>query len=181
MGQRRFEESEAVIVPLVGTEPDDAARERLADAVAQALGHGLGRVDRALGILESIERDVTDPATEALVQCHRATLLVFGARFDEAAELGMGALSSVSDDSIVVRSLSPVGTSLVMSGRIDEALHQVDQMRALAWVDAQVGLTSSAIDQLWVAADLAAARGHMQPPFLQATPSPWRQLPRLLR
>ena len=63
-----------------------------------------------------------DPATEALVQCHRATLLVFGARFDEAAELGMGALSSVNDDSIVVRSLSPVGTSLVMSGRINEAL-----------------------------------------------------------
>ena len=296
MGQRRFEESEAVIVPLVGTEPDDAARERLADAVAVALGHGLGRVDEAIGILESIERDVTDPATEALVQCHRATLLVFGGRFDEAAELGMGALSSVNDDSIVVRSLAPVGTSLVMSGRINEALalgegalepalrvrdrlprapvwaisaritalffagrpdeslrlldmaqearanlsmqvmaaaavyrgrillslgkprtaarflndaaatlshfsmaiesswclaliaealallgrheeakaaaaeavalrrpaivvHQVDQMRALAWTDAQVGHTSSAIDQLWAAADLAAAQG----------------------
>jgi DNA-binding CsgD family transcriptional regulator len=296
MGQRRFEESEAVIVPLVGTEPDDAARERLADAVAQVLGHGLGRVDRALGILESIERDVTDPAIEALVQCHRATLLVFGARFEEAAELGVGALSSVHDDSIVVRSLSAVGTSLVMSGRLNEALalteaalepalrvrdrlprapvwavsaritslffagrpdeslrlldmtqeaganlsmqvmagaaayrgrillslgkpraaarflngaaatlrkfsipvesswclalmaealallgrheeaktaaaeavtlrrpaivvHQVDEMRALAWTDAQVGVTSSAIDQLWAAADLAAARG----------------------
>jgi DNA-binding NarL/FixJ family response regulator len=296
MGQRRFEESEAVIVTLVGTEPDDDARERLADAAAQVLGHGLGRVDKALGILESIERDVTDPATAALVRCHRATLLVFGARFDEAAELGMEALSSVNDDRIVVRSLSPVGTSLVMSGRINEALaltegalepalrvrdrlprapvwaasaritslffagrpdeslrlldmaqearanlpmqvlaaaaayrgrillslgkpraaarclndaaatlrnfsisvesswcfaliaealallgrheeakaaaaeavalrrpeivvHQVDQMRALAWVDAQAGLTSSAIDQLWAAADLAAARG----------------------
>ena len=32
-------------------------------------------------------------------------------------------------------------------------------MRALAWTDAQVGHTSSAIDQLWAAADLAAAQG----------------------
>jgi DNA-binding CsgD family transcriptional regulator/tetratricopeptide (TPR) repeat protein len=122
VGQRRLEEAKAVIVPLIGTEPDDAARELLADAVAQALGHGLGLVDEAIGIMESIERDVTDAATRALVQCHRATLLVFGGRFEEAAELGIVALKSAKDDSIFVRSLAPVGTSLVMNGRINEAL-----------------------------------------------------------
>jgi len=296
LGQRRFEETEAVLVPLIGTEPNDAAREGLADSIAQALGHGLGRIDEAIEILESIERDVTDPATAALIQCHRAALLLFGARFDEAATLGTVALSSVKDDSILLRALAPVGSSLVMSGRINEALalgegalesalrvrdrlpralgwaissrvtalffagrpdeslelldmaqtarsnvstqlmaganvyrgrillalgkprtaarllndaaatfrdfsvaveiswclaliaeafallgryeeakaaaaeavalrrpaivvNQVDQMRALAWIDAQVGLTSSAIEQLWIAADLAATRG----------------------
>jgi len=296
IGQRRYKEAKDVLVPLVGTEPNDAARERLADTVAMAVGTGLGQVSDAIGILESIEHDVTDTATVALLQCHRATLLAFGARFDEAAQLGLAALSSVKDDRTLVRSLAPVGTSLVMNGRINEALalgegaldtamrvrdrlprapswaitsrvtalffagriddalglldmvqgarsngsnhmvagadlyrgrvllflgkprtaarflndadatfrnfsvafapgwcltlmaealallgrhdeakeaaaesgalsqpevlaYQVDQMRALAWVDALQGLTSSAIDQLYAAADLAAARG----------------------
>jgi len=120
--QSRFEEAELVLVPLVGREPNDASRELLADIVLRLIGLRLGRVDEALEVSKSIERNVGDPKVRALIQCHRATLLAFAARFAEAAELGMEALRSIDDESIRVRSLSSVGTSLVMSGRIDEAL-----------------------------------------------------------
>ena len=111
-----------MLLPLVGVEPNDDDRERLADTLALAVFHGLGRVDEALAIVERIEGDVTDPAIVALLQCHRATLLAFGARFTEAAQLGAKALNSVNDDTTRVRSLTSVGISLVMAGRIDEAL-----------------------------------------------------------
>jgi DNA-binding NarL/FixJ family response regulator len=122
VGQNRFVEAEYVLAPLVGIEPSDAARERLGDTLIQAVGYGLGRIDDALAVLESIKRNVTDPKVAALVQCHGATLLAYGARFAEAAEVGTVALSSVDDEAIRVRSLTSVGIGLVMSGRIDEAL-----------------------------------------------------------
>ena len=88
-----------MLLPLVGAEPDDDDRERLADTLAiGSVFYGLGRVDEALDIVERIEGDVTDPADPALLQCHRATLLAFGARFAEAAELGAEALNSVNDE-----------------------------------------------------------------------------------
>jgi ATP/maltotriose-dependent transcriptional regulator MalT len=120
--QNRFEESSAVLLALVGSEHNDDDRERLADTLAMAVFYGLGRVDEALDLLQQIEGGVTDPAIVALMQCHRATLLAFGARFTEAAQLGAKALNSVNDDTTRVRSLSSVGVSLVMAGRIDEAL-----------------------------------------------------------
>jgi DNA-binding CsgD family transcriptional regulator/tetratricopeptide (TPR) repeat protein len=120
--QNRFEESSTVLRALVGEEANDDDRERLADALALAVFHGLGRVDEALDVVKRIEDDVTDPAIVALLQCHRATLLAFGARFAEAAQLGANALNSVNDDTTRVRSLTSVGVSLVMAGRIDEAL-----------------------------------------------------------
>ena len=120
--QNRFEESSSVLLPLVEAESDDDDRERLADALAMAVFHGLGRVDEALALVKRIEGYVIDPAIVALLQCHRATLLAFGGRFAEAAELGAEALKSVNDDTTRVRSLSSVGISLIMAGRIDEAL-----------------------------------------------------------
>ncbi len=38
---------------------------------------------------------------------------------------------------------------------------EADERRALAWVDAQDGRISSAVDQLWAGADLAASRGQL--------------------
>ena len=116
LGQSRFEEAETVLVPLVGNEPNDKARENLSDAISGTVGHGLGRVDEALNLLQSIEHTATDPSVTALLRCHRATLLAFGARFTEAAELGMAALESVEDEAVRVRSLGSVGSSLVMGG-----------------------------------------------------------------
>ena len=65
---------------------------------------------------------MTDPAVKALLQAHRATLLSYGARFGQAAELGAAALESVNDERVRVRSLTSVGISMVMAGRIDDAL-----------------------------------------------------------
>jgi len=121
-GQQRFEDAQVVLTRLVGAEPDDPARERLADSILEVVGYDLGRVDEALEVAEVLEQSVTDPTVRALMQCHRATLLAFAARFGDAADLGMVALRSVDDESIRIRSLSSVGISLVMSGRIDEAL-----------------------------------------------------------
>jgi ATP/maltotriose-dependent transcriptional regulator MalT len=144
--QNRFEESARVLMPLIGSESDDDDRERLADTLAMAVFYGLGRVDEALDLVKRIEDDVADPAIVALLQCHRATLLAFGARFTEAAELGAQALNSTTDDIVRVRSLTSVGISLVMAGRIDDALalnegtleaaiRLQDRLpRALAWV-----------------------------------------------
>ncbi len=146
LGQNRFEETVAALSPLLGTEPSDADRERLADTMTRALGYGLGRLDEGLEVLERIERDVTDSAIAALLQGHRATLLAFGARFAEAAELGLAALASADNDTTRVRSLSSIGASLMMAGRIDEALALSDGTletalrlrdrlpRALSWV-----------------------------------------------
>ena len=39
------------------------------------------------------------------------------------------------------------------------AIFQADQLRAMAWVDAETGHLSASIERLWSAADLAAGRG----------------------
>ena len=122
LGQGRLDEAAHVLTPLIGSESNDADRERLADNIALNMGYGLDNVDETMAILCSIEQDVTDPVVKALIQCHRATLLAFAARFPESADLGMVALTSVDDDAIRVRSLTSVSISLVMVGRIEEAL-----------------------------------------------------------
>ena len=61
MHQRRFEEAVELLTPLVGHEPDDNARERLADGVSLAMGHGLGRVDDALALMSEIENSADQP------------------------------------------------------------------------------------------------------------------------
>jgi DNA-binding CsgD family transcriptional regulator len=122
LGQGRMEETESVLTPLLGTESSDADRERLADTLSQAVGFGRGRISEALTILESVERTVTDAGIRALLQGQRATFLVFASRFAEAAELGLIALDSVKDEAVRLRSLAWLGASLVMSGRVDEAL-----------------------------------------------------------
>ena len=50
-------------------------------------------------------------------------------------------------------------TEAVILDRSEIQAYRPDQLRALAWVDAQSGRISSATDQLWAAADLAASRG----------------------
>jgi DNA-binding NarL/FixJ family response regulator len=121
-GQNRFEESEAVLTPLLGKEGSDVDRERLADTLSQAVGFGLGRIGAAVRVLESVEHDVTDPVVQRILQGQRATFLTFAAGFAEAAALGTAALDSVKDEAVRLRSLASVGGSLVMSGRTDEAL-----------------------------------------------------------
>lgn len=121
-GQNRLEEAEAVLVSLVGAEPSDADRECLADMIAQTVGFGLDRVDEALQLLESMEVSVGDVVAKALLRAQRASLLAHGARFAEAADLGAAAMKSVGDEGVRLRSLSSVGGSLMMAGRIDEAL-----------------------------------------------------------
>ena len=59
--QHRFEEAAELLAPLVGHEPDDDARERLADGLALAMGHGLGRVDDALALMAEIESSAVEP------------------------------------------------------------------------------------------------------------------------
>ena len=54
--QNRFDEAAGLLTPLVGSEPDDNARERLADGLSLAMGHGLGRVDDALALMTEVER-----------------------------------------------------------------------------------------------------------------------------
>jgi DNA-binding NarL/FixJ family response regulator len=133
LGQSRFDEAEAALAPLVGNEPNDTARERLADAVLLTLGFGLGRIDDTLWALERIERDASDHVVKAILRCQRAALLAFGARFTEAAELGLAALDSVDDESVRLRSITSVGTSLVMAGRIEEALTLNDAALEPSW------------------------------------------------
>ena len=120
--QRRFEEAVELLTPLVGHEPDDNARERLADGVSLAMGHGLGRVDDALALMIEIENSATSLTTRLLIQCHRAHLLAFFCQYPEAIELGMSAMQVVDDDRIFVRSLTSVASSLVMIGRSEDAL-----------------------------------------------------------
>ena len=120
--QNRFEGAAALLTPLVGSEPDDSARERLADALALAMGHGLGRVDDALGLMTEVERSTASPKTRALIQCHRSSLNAFFCRYGEAIELGMSAVRADEDDGVFVRALTSVASSLVMVGKTEEAL-----------------------------------------------------------
>ncbi len=133
IGQNRFEDAAQVLVPLVpGRELSDQDRERLADGVSQAVGFGLGRIDDAEQAMAAVAEALIDPELRALVLCHRANLFAFHCRYAEAAELGSGALKLTSEDSVRVRALTSVGTSLVMSGRTGEALELVDGVLPIA-------------------------------------------------
>ncbi len=120
--RHRFDEAVERLASLVGNEPDDNARERLADGLALAMGHGLGQVENALALMAEIEDSVLDLTTRLLIQCHRANLLAFFCQYAEAIELGMSAMRADGDDRIVARSLTSVASSLVMIGKTEEAL-----------------------------------------------------------
>ena len=120
--QQRFAEAAERLAPLVGSEPDDSARERLADGVALAMAHGLGRVDDALALMTEIENSAVGPRARALIRCHRATIHAFVCQYHEAIELGMSAIGAGDDDRVFVRSLTSVASSLVMIGKTNDAL-----------------------------------------------------------
>jgi DNA-binding CsgD family transcriptional regulator/tetratricopeptide (TPR) repeat protein len=122
LSQHRLNEAAEFLPSLVGSEPDDQARERLADALSLALGLGQDRVDDALDLMTQIEQAALSPTTRALIQGHRATLLAFVCDYEAAIELGMNAIRTSDDDRVFVRSLAPVASSLVMVGKIEEAL-----------------------------------------------------------
>jgi ATP/maltotriose-dependent transcriptional regulator MalT len=122
----RPEEAAELLPPLVGNEPDDDARERLADALSLTLGTSLGRVEDASALMADIECSAISPTTRLLIQCHRAHLHAFFCQYSEAIELGMDAMQAVDDDRIFVRSLTSVASSLVMIGRTDDALLLTD-------------------------------------------------------
>jgi DNA-binding CsgD family transcriptional regulator len=120
--QHRFEEAVELLTSLVGQEPNDNARERLADGVSLAMGHGLGRVDDAVALMIEIENSAASLTTRLLIQCHRAHLHAFFCQYAEAIELGMNAMQVADDDRVFVRSLTSVASSLVMIGRSEDAL-----------------------------------------------------------
>jgi DNA-binding CsgD family transcriptional regulator/tetratricopeptide (TPR) repeat protein len=122
LSQSRFDEAAEILVPLIGSEPDDPARERLADGLSNAMGLGLGHVEDALRLITEIERSVVGPAARSLIQCHRATLHAFFCQYEEAIELGMSAMRTDDDDRVFVRSLPAVASSLVMIGKTTDAL-----------------------------------------------------------
>jgi DNA-binding NarL/FixJ family response regulator len=114
----------------------------------------------------------------AAAAAYRGRILLSLGKPRAAARYLNGAAATLRKFSIAVESswcLALMAEALALLGRHEEAkaaaaeavalrrpaivIHQVDEMRALAWTDAQVGVTSSAIDQLWAAADLADARG----------------------
>jgi DNA-binding CsgD family transcriptional regulator/tetratricopeptide (TPR) repeat protein len=133
IGQARYEDAVEVLLSILATpEVDDSDLERLADAIAQAVGHGLGRIDDAGKFIAMIEGNVTDPEISALIRCHRANLLAFHCRYLEAAELGSEALRCTANDTVRLRALTSVGTSLVMAGRTDEVLDLTDSALPMA-------------------------------------------------
>jgi DNA-binding CsgD family transcriptional regulator/tetratricopeptide (TPR) repeat protein len=120
--RHRFDEAVERLASLVGNEPDDNSRERLADGLALAMGHGLGQVENALALMAEIEDSALDVTTRLLIQCHRANLLAFFCQYAEAIELGRSAMRADGDDRIVARSLTSVASSLVMIGKTEDAL-----------------------------------------------------------
>ncbi len=131
--QQRFDTAAELLAPLVGSEPDDIARESLADALALAMGHGQGRVDEALSLMVEIEESTVDATARALIECHRANLHAFVCQYTEAIELGMSAIEEADGDSVFVRSLTAVASSLVMIGKTDDALSLTEAGLACAW------------------------------------------------
>jgi hypothetical protein len=120
--QHRFDRATELLASLVGSEPDDNARERLADSLSLAMGHGLGQVDDALALMAEIERSAVSLTARVFIQCLRASLNAFVCRYTEAVELGMSAIRADDDDRVFVRALTSVASSLVMMGQIEEAL-----------------------------------------------------------
>ena len=131
--QGRSIEADAILQPLEATESlTDADRAALADARVTAVGHGLGYINDAIEILVEAEAHVAGPEVRALLQAHRAALLAFAARFDEAAVVGHAALTVVHDDATRVRAISSVGSSLNMSGKFEQALALSDELLPIA-------------------------------------------------
>jgi DNA-binding CsgD family transcriptional regulator len=122
LGQNRFEEARDVLTPLLNRETSDDFCERVVYVYADAVGFGLGRIGEALEVLELAERAVSNPEIKLHLQCHRAVLLTAAARFTEAAELGALALAAVDNENVRLRSLAGIGFSLILDGRINEAL-----------------------------------------------------------
>jgi DNA-binding CsgD family transcriptional regulator/tetratricopeptide (TPR) repeat protein len=120
--QSHFDQAAELLAPLVGSEPDDHARERLADGLSLAMGHGLGLVDDALALMIEIERSADTVKTRVLIQCHRSSLHAFVCRYGDAIELGMSAIRADDDDGVFVRALTSVASSLVMMGKTEDAL-----------------------------------------------------------
>ena len=120
--QHRSDQAAELLAPLVGNEPDDDARKRLADAIALALGHGLGQFDEALALMKEIERSADALTTRVLIQCYRASLNTFVCNYEEAIELGMSAINADDDDGVFVRAMTSVASSLVMTGKTEAAL-----------------------------------------------------------
>ena len=121
MHQHRYVEASDLLQPLVGSEPDDTARERLADAIALTIGMGLGRVDDALSLMTDVEHSA-GPKASVMMQAQRATLHAFHCQYDEAIALGRDAMRADDSDRVFVRSLPSVASSLVMIGQTEEAL-----------------------------------------------------------
>ena len=118
----RLEEAAELLAPLVGHEPDDNARERLADGLSLAMGPVWAELKTLrLSWLTSNAPPSVSPRA-LLIQCHRAHLHAFFSQYAEAIELGMNAMQAVDDDRIFVRSLTSVASSLVMIGRTEDAL-----------------------------------------------------------
>jgi ATP/maltotriose-dependent transcriptional regulator MalT len=120
--QHRFDQAAELLAPLVGNEPEDDARKRLADAISLALGHGLGQVDQALALMKEIERSADALTTRVLIQCYRASLHTFVCNYEQAIELGMSAINADDDDGVFVRAMTSVSSSLVMMGKTEAAL-----------------------------------------------------------
>ncbi len=120
--QHRYDEASTLFSSLVGSEPDDSARERLADGLSMAMGFGLERVDDAIALMAEIERSAVGLTARSLIRCHRATLVAFVCRYAEAIELGMAAMRADDDDRVFVRALPSVASSLVMMGKTSDAL-----------------------------------------------------------
>ena len=115
-------EATELLVPLVGNEPDDNAREHLADGLSLAMGHGLGRVDEALALMAADRMLRRRPHDAGADSVPSGTLHAFVCQYAEAIELGMSAIRAGDDDRVFVRSLTSVASSLVMMGKTDDAL-----------------------------------------------------------
>jgi DNA-binding CsgD family transcriptional regulator/tetratricopeptide (TPR) repeat protein len=122
LSQHHYDEATELLAPLVGSEPDDNARERLADGLSLAMGHGLGRVADALALMTEIESSTVGLATRSLIRCHRATLHTFVCQYATAIELGMSAIAAHDDDRVFARSVTSIASSLVMMGKTEDAL-----------------------------------------------------------
>ena len=120
--QSRFDEAAEFLASLVGSEPDDNARERLADGLSNAMGLGLGRFDDALALMAEIEHAAVGRTARSMIQCHRATLQAFVCHYEEAIELGTSAVQADDSDRVFVRSLPAIASSLVMIGKTEDAL-----------------------------------------------------------
>jgi len=129
-----------------------------------------------LGLLATASTIDARPAV-AQAYAYQGRILLFQGRARSAVRLLNEAVTTLRDHPTVEPSwcLAHLAEAHALLGMKEEAktaakeadtlrrkespAFHVDELRALAWVDAQDNCTSSAIDQLWAAADLAASRG----------------------